>query len=257
MNQIRNLLIGLFLGVIAVAKGQEHVLQGKITNEEDVEGIHIINRTTRFNSVTDEHGNFSIEANRNDTLYISSVHYVPDRVVITEDIYEKGLLIIRLEALVNELSEVVLGPNLTGNITTDLRNIKTEKPINFDDVGIPGFKGIPEEKIVPMVPYVGLATAVDLEAMYKHLSGYYRKLKLKRKWEGEHILVANLIQHYTCTFFEEAYAIPKDRLYDFLLYCIETTELKKSYEIENYSGVLEIFKTKSEVYTARLLEKEE
>lgn len=241
---------------MTVANGQDQLLYGKITNTEDVEGIHIMNKTTRYNSVTDQNGNFSIVVRKNDTLYISSVHYVPDRIVITEDIYDKGLLILTLEELVNELNEVVLGPNLTGNIATDLKNIKTEKPINFDDVGIPGFKGIPEEKIVPMVPYLGLATAVDLEAMYKHLSGYYRKLKLKRKWEGENRSVAKIINYYSSSFFEEAYAIPKDSLYDFLLYCIETTDLKKNYEIENYAGVLEIFKMKGEEYVARLSEKE-
>lgn len=236
---------------------QEQLLRGKITNKNDVEGIHIMNKTTRYSSVSDQNGNFSILVNERDTLFISSVHYVPDRILITSEIYEKGVLLITLEDLVNELDEVVLGTHLTGNIATDIKNIKTVDTINFDDVGISGFKGVPEEKIVPMVPYFGLATAVDLEAMYKHLSGYYKKLKIKRKWEGENRLVANIIHHYTAAFFEEAYQIPKDRLYDFLLYCNESTDLKKNYETENYAGVLQIFKIRSEIYVTRLLEKDE
>ncbi|PKA82293.1 carboxypeptidase-like protein [Ulvibacter sp. MAR_2010_11] len=257
MGKIKIVLFYGFLCLASTIGAQEQLLHGNITNDKEVEGIHIMNKTTQYNSVTDENGNFSIIVNKQDTIYISSVNYVPDRIVISEEIYEKGLLIITLEELVNQLDEVYLGPNLTGNIVTDLKNIKTEKPLNFDDVGIEGFKGEPEEKIVPMVPYVGLATAVDLEAMYKHLSGYFRKLRLKREWEGENRIVAQIINKYTDRFFEEAFHIPNNRLYDFLLFCIETTDLKKDFENENYALVLQIFQEQGEIYVERFSEKEE
>ncbi|GHC56066.1 CarboxypepD_reg-like domain-containing protein [Ulvibacter litoralis] len=248
-------LCSLF-GCFSTLLAQELELQGTVTNTKDVEGIHILNTTSRYNAITNQEGAFSIYANKQDTLFFSSVSYHPTKVVVTDEIIETGTLTVTLKELINELDEVFLGPNLSGNIETDLKNIKTKKLLNFDDVGIPGFKGKPEEKIVPVVPYLGLATAVDLEAMYKHLSGYYKKLRLKRKWEDQNATVANIIHQYGLAFFREAYAIPENRVYDFLLYCIDTSELVNDYKNENFAGVLDVFKTKSKVYVSRLTQTE-
>jgi len=137
----------------------------------------------------------------------------------------------------------------------DIKKIKVEDQINFDDVGIPGFKGKPEEKISPVVPVIPLA--VDLEGLYKHLTGYYRKLKLKRKWEAQNITVAHMINNYTPAFFQESFDIPPERLYDFLLFCIETSDIQENYKTEKFNLVLETFASKGKEYNLRLAEKEE
>ncbi len=224
-------------------------------NSGDVEGIHILNRSSRFNSVTNAQGEFAIWVNPLDTLVISSVAYVPERVVVSREIYEEGFISITLEKLVTELDEVYLGPRLSGHLELDIKNIEIKDTINFDDVGIPGFKGKPEEKIAPVVPVIPLS--VDLEALYKHLSGYYRKLRVKRKWEAENVLVAKLINYYSPQFFDESYGVPEERLYDFLLYCVETTDIEHNFKKEHYNLVLETFASRGKEYTLRLTEKEE
>ena len=235
---------------------QSKVLHGKITNEKDVEGIHILNTTSRFNTITNENGHFSIRVNREDTVVFSSVNYVPEKLIVSEEIYEKGVLTIKLSDLINELDEVILGPNLSGNIATDVQNIKTEKKLNFDDVGIPGFKGKGEERVVPVAMAL-FPTNVNLEAIYKYASGYYKKLKLKRKWEGQNNSVALILHQYSGSFFKEVYQIPENRIYDFVLFCIETSTLQHDFKKENFSEVLQIFKSKSEEYATRLVEHEE
>jgi hypothetical protein len=232
---------------------QSKVLNGKLTNGKEVEGVHVLNTTSRYNAITNENGNFSIHIKLADTLVFSSVNYIPEKVVVSKEIYEKGTLTLSLAELVNELDPVVLGPNLSGNISTDVQNIKTKKDLNFDDVGIPGFKGKPEEKIVPLV-YAAMPTSVNIEALYKHISGYYRKLRLQRKWEAQNNTVAYLLNMYKPAFFREAYEIPENRVYDFMLFCIETTEIQSDFKNENYSGVLEIFKTSSSEYLSGLTE---
>lgn len=254
-TQSRNFLVVGFFLFSVIAGAQEQSLNGKITNVKDVEGIHILNQSSRFNTVTNSAGEFRIRARLLDTLLISSIAYVPEQIVITEEIYSMGFISITLKDLVNELDEVQLGPRLSGNLEHDIKNIKIKDTLNFDDVGIPGFKGKPEEKIVPIVSGFGLVTAMDVEALYKHLSGYYRKLRLQRKWESENVVVARMIHYYTPQFFEEAFSIPEDRLYDFLLFCMETTEIKHHFEVESYSLVLAGFKEKSKEYVVRLKEK--
>lgn len=246
------LLVGC-LFMLGNCLAQKQVLHGKITNNKEVEGIHVLNTTSRYNSVTNENGNFSINVNKLDTLVFSSVNYFPEKILITEEIFEKGILTVTLTELVNELDEVILGSNLSGNIATDVQNIKTQKELNFDDVGIPGFKGEPEEKIVPVV-MAFFPTNLNLEAIYKYASGYYRKLKIKRKWDAQNNSAAHIINFYTPQFFVDAYAIPKNRLYDFILFCIETSNIQEDFRSENFNGVLEALKVKSKIYVLRLPE---
>jgi len=236
--------------------GQSREIQGKILNTKDVEGIHVLNKTSRYNAITDQDGGFTINVRKQDTLLFSSLNYKTKSLIISEEIYSKEYVVLTLEELVNELDEVVIGPNLTGNLTADIKNIKTKEPVNFDDVGIPGFKGKPEEKIVPAYT-LRAPIAVNLEALYNHLSGYYKKLRLQRKWESENYSVAQIINLYGFSFFEEAYKIPNDRLYDFLLYCIETSTLLDDFNNENYASLISIFTEKSETYLIRLSEKKE
>lgn len=235
--------------------GQSVKIHGKITNTKDVEGIHVLNKTSRYNAITDQNGEFFINVRKQDTLVFSSINYSVNSVVVSEEIYTKQYVVVTLEEVINELDEVFIGPNLTGNLSTDIKNIKTEDQVNFDDVGIPGFKGEPEEKIAPAVPTIPLA--VNLEALYKHLSGYYRKLRLQREWESQNNTVAQIINLYGFAFFEEAYQIPSERLYDFLLYCIETSTLLEDFNDEKYAEVIAVFSEKHETYLIRLSEKKE
>jgi len=229
-------------------------LKGTITNNVDVEGIHILNKTSRFNTVSDSHGVFEIRVAIHDTLLFSSIKFILKEIVITDQIFKEEKLEIALEEMVNQLDEVIVGNRLTGNIATDLKNIKVEETFNFDDVGIPGFKGIPKEKIVP-VAAAAFPTNVNIEALYKHISGYYRKLKTKRKWTAENNAIARIIDYYGFTFFEEAFQIPRNRIYDFLLFCSETTSLESDFEKQNLSLVLEIFKVNSKEYISRIVTK--
>jgi hypothetical protein len=243
-------LLLLLLLTVPIARAQ-HYLKGTVANQQEVEGIHILNLQSRYSTITNDFGNFEIPAQRNDTLLVSSIQYMPQTVVVSQEMIDKGAVVITLTEQVNELDEVVLGHSLTGDIERDSRNIPTEKPLNFDDVGIPGFLGKPEEKIVPAYTLYA-PTALNIEALYNHLSGYYKKLRTKRKWDAENQLVAHIINSYGTAFFEEAYGIPENRLYDFILFCMETTSLKADYNRGNYAGVLESFQTNGAEYLVRL-----
>lgn len=256
LKRSRYLIICFILLSVGKLYSQERVIRGVITNNTDIEGIHILNRTSRFNTVSNKKGEFRIRVRVLDTIFISSVHYRPGRVVISTSDFESGKLTVELEPLVNELDEVYLGPSLTGNLNYDIKNIEVTDTLNFNDVGIPGFRGEPKEKIIPVYAAV-IPLRMDLEAIYKHLSGYYKKLKQQRKWEAQNRTVAQLIQFYTPKFYAEAYRIPEDRLYDFLLFCIETTSIQADFKKENYRAVLETFKTHGAEYKNRLDQKAE
>ncbi len=243
----------LFFTAITSLSAQEKSLQGKVLSSIDIEGIHVLNISSRFNTITDENGHFTIVVKPQDTLLFSSLKYLPVKEVITEAIYEKGVVTVELTELVNELDEVFLAPNLSGNIAADLKKIKVEKPINFDDVGIPGFKGEPEETIVPLY-FTVTPLSVDIEALYKHISGYYKELKTRRKWVMENNTVAKMINYYTLPFFSTSFSIPQNKVYDFLLFCCETTSIESEFKQEHYGKVLLILEEKANIYSSRLSE---
>ena len=227
-------------------------LKGTITNKIDVEGIHILNETSRFNTVSNKIGGFEIQVAIHDTLLFSSVNFVLKEIIITEQIYHSGKLEVSLEKMINQLDEVIVGNRLTGNIAADSKVIEMEKTLNFDDVGIPGYKGVPKERIVPTLE-AAMPTNVNIEALYKHISGYYKKLRTKRKWSNENKVIARIIDYYGFDFFEEAFQIPRNRLYDFLLFCSETTSLKSDFNNQNLSVVLVIFEVNSKEYISRII----
>ncbi len=236
---------------------QQKRLVGKIENTKDVEGIHILNTSSRFNSITNATGDFFITASPLDTLVISSISYIPEQVVVTKEIYESGYLAVTLEELVTELDEVYLGPSLSGDLERDLKRIKVEDQINFDDVGIPGYQGNPEEKIPNMIGQVITPFSVNIEGLYKHLSGYYRKLRLQRKWQAQNVAVSSIIHKYGSAFFDDVFDIPEERVYDYVLFSVETTQIKDHFEDESYGLVLSILEETATTYKKRLSEKEE
>lgn len=236
---------------------QAKPIYGKILNSEDISGIHILNTSSRLNTITNQQGEFRISALPNDTLVISSIKYQVEKQLVTPEIYEFGRIELLLTPLVNELQEVYLGRRLTGDLARDIKQIEVTDPINFDDVGIPGFKGKPQEKIPPILGGVIAPTAVNVEGLYKYLSGYYKMLRTKRKWEAENVVAVQIMNHYSPGFFLEVYSIPENRLFDFVLYCLETSSLQSDYWNEQHGKVHAIFAEKSSIYMERLQKTEE
>lgn len=241
----------LFFICLGSALAQDKRLEGKITNTQDVEGIHVLNLNSHYNSITNAIGEFYITVKPLDTLVFSSISYQIKEIVIDQETFDRGFLPVTLEPMVNELDEVYLGPSLSGDISRDIQRIEVEDPINFDDLGIPGFKGKPQERKVPLAMAM-IPTRVDIEALYKHISGYYRKLKIQREWEFQNQVIAHMMQYYGTDFFEEVYEVPEDRVYDFLLFCMDTSDVEQWYQDQRLSLVMQTFEQKAAVYVPRI-----
>ena len=100
-------LIVLFFSKIITAQTLE--VSGKVSSKTDVENIHIINKTAKFFTVTNQTGNFNISGKLNDTIVFSSIQHKLTEVVITEDIILSKTIFVTLEEQINELDEVIVG----------------------------------------------------------------------------------------------------------------------------------------------------
>ena len=132
---------------------------------------------------------------------------------------------------------------------SDIKKIKEKEVFNFDDAGVPGFKGERKEKIVyknsgsvlvnvillPLMP-------LDIDAVYKQLSGYYKTLRSARKLESRSGAAADVIQFYGVDFFINNYELDIDTVYEFVLGTMENYDVERDFRNSNHSLVLKSFK---------------
>ena len=126
---------------IFTAQAQKVELSGKIISNSELEGIHVINKSSYRYTTTDKNGLFSIEAKLSDSLYFSSIQYLPKTVIISTNQIKSKSITVTLSESINTLDEVVIGTILTGDLNSDITNSDAERPIDFYDLGIPGYTG--------------------------------------------------------------------------------------------------------------------
>lgn len=224
-------------------------LKGEIVNDSiNTSGIHLINKTSGSKTITNIDGKFEIGVKKSDTLIISSVQIIPRVLIIDENIYGQKYIKVYVEEFINELTNVdVKSHNLSGNIMNDMQNSNVKIPINFDDVGIPGFKGERQEKIVSQKSlilstlFLPISGGLDIEALYKHLSGYYKSLKNTRAWSKQNLVAVNIIEFYGVNFFTNSYSLKEEEVYEFVLGGIENSSIQNDFKSSDHGLVIEAF----------------
>jgi len=84
-------------------------LNGKINaNTMDLEGVYVINLKTEKSTITEKDGYFSIAAIPGDTLIFSAIHLKGIRIGLEQSDFQKELFLVKLEAMVTQLNEVVV-----------------------------------------------------------------------------------------------------------------------------------------------------
>jgi hypothetical protein len=177
-------LVALFS--VFILQAQRKDIKGQLIAEDEVEGIHVLNKTATKFAITNADGSFVILAKASDTLIISSLKYENKEVVITQSNEDEATLSVELVEKVNALNKVVVGSLLTGSLQSDLKNSNAKTDINFYDLGIPGNTKLPltqnERKLHDADGgswgYLGLGFGVNFHKLLNKISGRTKKLKV-------------------------------------------------------------------------------
>ena len=223
------------------------VFKGEVVNDSlNISGIHIINKTSGSRAITNQNGLFEIGVKRNDTIVISSIQIKPHIIIIESKIFDQDLIRVYIDPFINRLDNVVVkSHNLSGNMLDDMLASGIKDPINFSDVGIPGFEGEREEKIVSekslilqtlLLPISG---GLDIEAVYKHLSGYYKELKKRRLLDKQYVAVVSIIEFYGLVFFINKFNLSEEKVYEFVLGALENSNIESDFKTSDHGLVLE------------------
>lgn len=230
-------------------------LSGTISGDEDVENIHILNKTSLTNATSNKEGAFVIKAKVNDTIIFSSVQYeLLVRVVNKQDLLNKNLNV-TLQLFTNQLDEVFLVKPLTGKLDDDILNSDAKPDINFYDVGIPGYKG---KQKTPAQKRLFEATSgggfIPLNPIINAITGRTKKLKDIIKLENNDALLARLKNDLKEDFFR-INPLDKKHHIDFFYFVQEDPDFRSTCTKSNLHA-LAFFKKKLDQYNSNLSEKE-
>ena len=167
-------------------------------------------------------------ANIGDTLQFSSIQHKPHEIFVNDLIISTKSVSVQLEELVNELDEVIVGKVLTGNLNLDIGNIEGNPPINFMDLGIPGYAGKIATQSERRLSEAGefkpamlmglLGGGVPLNPIINGITGRTKKLKKRVEVERKEALLQSIKARLGKDFFA-SHPLEEDLHMDFFYFC--------------------------------------
>lgn len=237
------ILVGVSLALPAQNLVRELIPgQIKVDRGNDPSAINVFNLSTGQYTYTDNYGQFRMAVKEGDELVFSSMRYQQFTVIITESILEKRKIEVNLRRGLNRLEEVVIKPELTGDISVDVGKLETKEAnipkfdvqnllrgynYNFKPDRLSTVESSPIDK---KFLRHGLNFANIFKTLFVHK-------KRKNKTEHEKADLKKEIQKtYESDFFKDYLDIDKGELDEFLNYAeaegLTYTMLKKGNELE-------------------------
>jgi hypothetical protein len=254
------LLFSLVASLFAfLLQAQRSEIKGKLIASDDVEGIHILNKTASKFTISNDKGEFTIVAKATDTLFISSLVYENKEIIITEEQENSNSIKIKLEEKVSELDKVVVGKILTGSLQSDLENSDAKTEINFYDLGIPGNTKLPltqnEKKLHDADGgswgHIGLGFGVNFHKLLNKISGRTKKLKDIVELDDRDKCINRLRIDYESILFEND-TLAKNLRNEYFLFSQEDENFLSLCKEDNDIKLLEFLQQKLKAYRENL-----
>ncbi len=142
---MKNSFLILFLLLSGYITGQDMV-SGTVmnaANDKPIENVHIVNLNQVKGAVTNENGEFQLQATVNDTLYFSYLGFRSIRVRVTNDWLKYGNVKVKMTELGFALEEVTVNSiKLTGYLEIDAKNIPIYDNYRYSISGLnSGYEG--------------------------------------------------------------------------------------------------------------------
>lgn len=226
------------------ANAQVVDIYGEITAISDVDGIHIMNKTSSRFTISDADGTFTIPAKLNDTILFSGISYQTKEIVVTNFIIASKQMPVYLEELVNALDEVVVGKILTGDLLSDIKNAQLTPELNFYNLGIPGYTGKlksqTERRLYEASSGGGL---IPIFPIINAISGRTKRLKAQVKFEKLDDCVHRMKSKFSIDVFSN-YDLEEGQKAEFFYYCQDDPQFENLCKNTNDMVVFEFLQSK-------------
>lgn len=249
-------------------KAQEKDLKGLIVidfNNTEGNDILITNQNTKVTAISDLTGSFKIKATVGDTLAFNGYFLEPRKFYVKKSSFDFDPLIIHMNQEIIELEDLIVKKPLTGDIEKDVKSVKIKDDIEnlYKSLGIDirTLDMEPREKKEDVIPKLGsipIPISLNVEALFKSITGYYRKMETLRKFEKLETRLNGVKEHFGIKYFEETLGIPENEIRGYLLYCYDTSG--GSYELyfkqKDFLSIDSILREKAKSFRKRLEERD-
>ncbi|WP_276165727.1 carboxypeptidase-like regulatory domain-containing protein [Zobellia alginiliquefaciens] len=225
-------------------------IEGRVYSEDgDVAATHVLNTTTKKATITDIEGFFNISANLNDTLVFSAVQYKRKEIVVTQSLLESKLLMVPLEESLTELEEVVVMPySLSGNIASDLRNLKTEPVVTASTMGLPNAYVKPISKAEREFQAATANPYMSFDPLINMITGRKKMLKARVKRNNTYARTERVREFYPDSLFTSELKIPLDKIDEFMYFCEVDATFQEVVDTHDHLKIWAFMERKSAVY---------
>jgi hypothetical protein len=219
----------LFLSsfIYSQEKNSAKNISGKIlSNHNDSDGIYIVNKSTEKATVSNPRGFFEINASVGDTLLFSAVQYKGMKLAITQENFDKEMLLVKLEPLMHYLDEV---------------KIMQFKNINAVSLGIISANTkhySPAERKLYTAQggeknQYGLNTRISVDGILNSLSGRTAMLEKEVEVEKKETLLQKIENLFENNYFIDGLKIPKEYVEGFKYFLVEDLDFSSFLNAKN------------------------
>jgi hypothetical protein len=231
MNQfLKIVLLLLAVNMVSAQGNQVKSIKGKVVSQTvDLEGIYIINLRSDASTATGKEGYFSINAAVGDTLMFSAIQIKGKKMVLTATDFDKDLLLVKLEPMINRLDEVV---------------IKQYKNINAVSLGIISRDTkhyTPAERKLKTASDEDLkgnqdgtmGASASLDPLFNWMSGRTTMLKKEVEVEKKESLLQRIENQFELGYFTKKLNIPEEYVKGFWYFVVEDTKFALALNAKN------------------------
>jgi hypothetical protein len=231
-----------------------------------IENANIFNVNNKVGTVSNKDGYFRILASQGDTIQVSSIQHLTQRLVISDYIFKEGVIAISLLSKIYNLDEFELRrTELIGSLNIDINKVQKDKRdsilrslMDFSKIDMKAKvkndyiddRVRPQEvKTDPINDFFTAGAAVYIPFKYSE-----RLWRLRRDLEYKKTFPYKILVDLGEEFFFEELQIPVDNYFHFLEYC-NPLGIEKLYLKKNFLEVIKILRTQSTSYL-ELIKKE-
>ncbi|MEN8788454.1 MAG: hypothetical protein ABF295_02975 [Flavobacteriaceae bacterium] len=226
-------------------------LEGKVVNKgEGIADVHVMNTSRNRATISEESGKFTIGVNLGDTLLFSAVQFKRKTLVISGAMLESIRIEVPLEEFVNELDEVILRPyDLTGDLTRDMKQMKTDGVVTASTLGLPNayVKPLTQAERLKHEATTG-GGLVPLNPILNAISGRTKYLKKRIATENKYARTDRVRAFYPDSLFVKELSIPESKIDDFMYYCEVDFAFSTVVDTHDRLKIWEYLKKKSTLY---------
>ncbi len=251
---IRTNLIFIWLFFLSSSLAAQSFFSKKVVGQvigenNDVEAVTVLNRTTKRGTITDANGFFKITVKQNDTLVFSAVQFQRKEIVITQKILAGSVLKVVLNASLTELDEVIVRPyNLSGDITKDLEVIPIDAVVTSSTLGLPNAYVKPKTKAERELYAATANPIMSFDPLINALSGRTKMLKKRVARNKLYSRTEQVKAFYADSLFKNQLKISDDRIDDLLYFCEVDTLFQQMVDSKDKLMLWEYLRKKSAIY---------